>query len=101
LKAPAGQQIRWTIRAESQLEALHSYIAESNLTAADRQVAIVFHAVERLVDYPETGRPGRRLRTRELVISGTPYIVAYRIHHLHVEILAIIHGARRWPRSLE
>jgi hypothetical protein len=32
--------------------------------------------------------------TRELVISGTPFIVAYRIEKNEVRILAVLHAAR-------
>jgi toxin ParE1/3/4 len=35
--------------------------------------------------------------TRELVVTGTPYIVAYAVADQRVEVLAIIHGAQRWP----
>jgi plasmid stabilization system protein ParE len=40
------------------------------------------------------------LGTRELVVVGTPYIVAYRVSDLHVEILTIQHGAQLWPEEL-
>lgn len=44
------------------------------------------------------GRTGRVSDTRELVIAGTPYVVAYRItHQSEVQILAVLHGKRRWP----
>jgi plasmid stabilization system protein ParE len=91
--------IVWTSPASEQLADLHQYIAESNGPAADQQVAILFNATNNLSDFPEMGRPARRRGTRELVVSGTPYIVAYRIRLTVIEILAVIHGARRWPRS--
>ena len=43
------------------------------------------------------GRTGRVAGTRELVIA--PYVIAYRSRKSVIEILAIIHGARRWPDS--
>jgi len=58
---------------------------------------IVIRAVEQLSDFPEIGRPGRVAGTRELVIQSTPYIVAYRLRGRSVRILALLHGARRWP----
>jgi plasmid stabilization system protein ParE len=33
------------------------------------------------------------------VIASTPYIVAYRIKRNTIQILAILHGRRRWPGS--
>jgi toxin ParE1/3/4 len=35
--------------------------------------------------------------TRELVIRGTPFVVAYRVKKNEVWVLAVIHGARKWP----
>ncbi len=42
------------------------------------------------------GRGGRVPGTRELVISRTPYIV---VDADKVTILAILHGAQRWPEA--
>jgi toxin ParE1/3/4 len=92
-------QVNWTLPATEQLAALHDFVSESNLKAADNQVAIILNATSGLGDFPEKGRPGRRPGTRELVVPGTPYIVAYRVRNSIIEILAIIHGARRWPRN--
>jgi toxin ParE1/3/4 len=38
------------------------------------------------------GRPGRVSGTRELAISGTPYLAVYRVQNNRVEILRILHG---------
>jgi toxin ParE1/3/4 len=45
------------------------------------------------------GRPGRVKGTRELVIVGTPYIVAYRIKGDAVQVLRVLHGAQKWPQG--
>ena len=55
---------------------------------------------EKLDQYPELGRKGRIPATRELVITDTPFLVAYRIHKREVQLLAVLHGARRWPDRL-
>jgi len=38
--------------------------------------------------------------TRELVISRTPYIAAYRIDGDLVTIVRVLHGAQQWPKAL-
>ena len=57
-------------------------------------------AVRRLADHPRMGRPGRVKGTRELVISGTPYVIAYRVKRDAVVILRLLHGAQRWPPDM-
>jgi len=91
--------IVWTAPARAQLADLYAYISESSIDAADNQAAILLNATNSLTGFPGMGRPGRRRGTRELLVSGTPYIVAYRIRDSTIRILAVIHGARRWPRS--
>jgi len=56
--------------------------------------------VENLKQFPEMGRPGRIEGTRELVISRTPYIAAYRIAGDRVRILRLLHGAQQWPDEM-
>ncbi len=42
------------------------------------------------------GRIGRVARTRELIITRTPFILPYRIQGNQIEILAVVHAARPW-----
>ena len=78
------------------LTSIAEHIAQSNPAAALAMWDTIEEQVERLVDHPRSGRPGRVPETRELVVAGTPYIVIYRIGRT-VELLRIMHGARRWP----
>jgi toxin ParE1/3/4 len=89
----------WTTPAKAQLAGLHAYISQDNPDAADGQVELIVDATRNLAEFPEIGRDGRRSGTRELVIGRTPYIVVYRIRLASVRVLAVMHGARRWPRS--
>ncbi len=50
-----------------------------------------------LEPHPRAGRTGKVPGTRELVVSGTPYMLLYRIADGVVQILGVIHGARDWP----
>lgn len=45
------------------------------------------------------GRAGRVSGTRELVVSGTPYIVVYKAHRNVLRILRVLHGAMMWPEE--
>jgi toxin ParE1/3/4 len=92
--------IEWTEQAGSQLDQVHEYIALSNSEAvADRIVTRIVSRVEQLASFPLSGRRGRVPNTRELVISNTPFIAVYTIEKDRIVILAIYHGAQRWPES--
>jgi len=52
-----------------------------------------------LSDHPNAGRPGRVHGTRELVITDTPFILPYRVVRNTVQILRVLHGARKWPEQ--
>ena len=91
-------KVRWLSHAADDLERLHAYIAKDNPEAGASEVGEVVEAVKHLGDYPASGRPGRVPGTRELVISR--YIVAYRVKDGVVQILRILHAARKWPESL-
>lgn len=58
--------------------------------------AVIRAKVGALTTAPYVGGAGRMRSTRELVITGTPYVGAYRIMSEGVQILAVVHGARDW-----
>lgn len=93
-------KVRWTAPALFDLEAIGDFIAGDSPTAAVDTVTRVFEQVDRLREHPHLGRAGRIAGTRELVVAGTPFIVPYRLDSDAVEILAVFHGARRWPEGL-
>ena len=72
-------------RRATNLIAVSEYIALDNPEASARTVAAIVKAVENLKRFPAAGRPGRVPGTRELVVSGTPYIVPYRVRGNLVE----------------
>ena len=93
-------QIRWTEKADRNLDDVEAYIAQDNPEAALRKVLKVIRAVEQLLESPGLGRPGRVPGTRELVVGGTPFLVPYRARGEVIEILAVLHGAMKWPKRL-
>ena len=90
-------KIRWLDLAVDDLADIVDYIARDNPGAAKRIVSRLWSAVKSLSRQPEMGRPGRVHGTRELVVSNTPFIVPYRIVESEVQILRVLHGARKWP----
>jgi len=74
-------------------------VAQDNAAAEESLIERIFSAVEILAQYPQIGRDGRAKGTRELVIAGTPVVVAYRSRRSRVEALAVLHAARKWPEE--
>ena len=70
------------------------YIARDDPDAADRWTAELFDAVERLADFPESGRMVPELGARDVreLIFGA-YRVFYRLRSA-VEVLSVRHGSR-------
>ncbi len=90
-------KIIWSPTALGDLDRLQAYMAERDPAAAGRMHEAVFDSVEDLVRFPARGRPGRVPGTRELVAVGTPFVVPYRLEGQRIEIIAVLHGARRRP----
>lgn len=91
-------RLLWTKLASQDLEDIAQYIGQDSPAAAIRVVLEVMERTEStLVPHPATGRAGRLLGTRELVIASLPYVVAYQVRESHIEILRVLHTSRRWP----
>jgi toxin ParE1/3/4 len=93
-------RLEWSAYALADRTAIFDYIEAGSPRAAAAVDESILEQVKTLAQFPESGRPGRIEGTRELVISRTPYIVAYRITQNTVRILRVLHGARRWPDDM-
>src|SRR3990167_177626 len=89
--------VDWLEEALDDLEALRQYIAEENVTAANRIAKRIISAVDLLSEQPNIGRHGRVSGTRELVISETPFIIPYCVEKKTVQILRVFHSAMLLP----
>lgn len=94
------RRLEYAPRYFRRLEDIHERIAAENPTTASRMIERIRSVVARVAASPALGWPGRVAGTRELVISGTPYIVPYRVVGDVVQIITILHGAQRWPDRL-
>jgi toxin ParE1/3/4 len=91
-------RVRWTQLAADDLSSAYEFLVEQNRSAAGKLIDRILTAIEVLGRFPEMGRPGRVDGTRELVVA--PFIVAYRVTRTEVQILSILHAARKWPEKL-
>ncbi len=91
-------RVVWTRLARRDLEDVRDYL--DNDRAAQKIIKLILSGVVTLLEHPFMGKAGRVNRTRELVVSGTRYIAAYRVVHDSLEILRVLHGARKWPKRM-
>ena len=80
----------WSAEAIGDLEAPRAHIEENDPAAAQRVASRIVHDVEVLLSKNSAmGRSGRVPGTRELVISGTPFVVPYRLLGDSLQILRV------------
>lgn len=94
-----SKKIRWLRLALADLDELMVYIAKDNPEAATKVAGKIWETTRMLSNHPAMGKPGRLPGTREMVVTGTSYIVPYRVVANEVQILRILHGARKWPEK--
>jgi len=90
-------KIRWVHLALDDLREIDKYISKDSPATAKKLLTLIWETTQLLKEHPHIGRPGRVSGTRELVISGTPFIIPYRVASGEIQILRVIHGARNWP----
>lgn len=96
----SAMNVVWSARAIRHLIAIREFIEKGSEQNAAMMAGRILEAIEILATQPQMGRPGRLTGTRELVVSGTPYIVPYRVRRERLELLAVFDGRRQWPRRL-
>ena len=90
-------RLRWTTPAANDLYNIAQRVQEGSPSAATTVATALYDGCDSLRKFPHLGRKGRIEGTRELVFSGLPYIVVYRIRDQVVEVARIYHGAQDWP----
>jgi len=90
--------VRWTKPAADDLSHICDYTEERFGAAQARRVALaIYDSADSLKEMPHRGRKGRKPNTREMMVSGFPFVIIYRVGKEAVEIVRVLHGARQWP----
>lgn len=93
-------RVTYASAARRDLDAIVDYISLEDRAAAERVFYAISDSVSRLGDYPNMGHVGRVPDTRELSVTGLPYIVVYEVSAEAVTVLAVFHGARDLARAM-
>ncbi len=84
--------------AEDDLAEIWHYIAMDNTAAAEAWLVEIDEKISSLSDNPRAGRPRDDLLAGLRSFPMGNYLVFYRIHRNHVEVMRVIHGARNLDR---
>lgn len=91
--------VKWTRTALLNLDSAIEYIAEGRPMAAQSVGQKIWDSAIALAEHPGMGRPGRIPETRELVISGLPFILPYIEKDGVIVILRVMHTSMKWPNN--
>ena len=90
--------ILWSPQSLRDLDAIHEYIATDSKHYADLTVARIFSAVERLIQFPHSGRivPERdEPEIREIIVGR--FRVVYRVRNELLEVATVFSASRQFP----
>jgi len=94
-------QVQWTNKAKKRLEEIEAYLAQESPTAAKKVIlTIIKKTATQLSKYPDSGKPGRLMGTRELLFSDTPYLVVYTVRNNIITILTLFHTAQNFDTAV-
>lgn len=93
--------VHWTEAALADLEAIEAYVGRHSPQYARQVVERLFGRSERLADHPLSGPVVPEYRDEPLrEVLEAPYRIIYRVLDDQVDVLTVVHGARRLPRGL-
>lgn len=93
-------QLKFLDTALADLAALRAHIARENPAAAGRVAARIRARIGAVVENPWIAPEAPDiLGMRRLAVTGTPYLVFYRVVEARgrIEVLRVLHGAQQWP----
>lgn len=91
--------VAWTEAAAAHVESIRNYIACDSRRNAERFAERILQKGDSVGTLPEAGAIVPEYKSPKIreVFEGS-YRIIYRIYSDRVDILAVIHGARRLPR---
>jgi toxin ParE1/3/4 len=93
--------VHWTEAALTDLEAIEAYIARRSRQYALGVVERIFARSEQLATHPQSGPIVPEYQDNTLrELFENPYRIVYRVLEDRVDVVAIVHSARRMPRVL-
>lgn len=89
-------KVYWTDQAKAQLRTIHDYMASTSPDYARRMIDRLTRRSEQIGAFPQSGRvvPEFDIELVREILEG-PYRIIYTVRQERVDVLAVIHGARK------
>lgn len=92
--------VEWSEQAAAQLQAIRDYLARSSPGYAQTLAERIIQRTEMLADFPLLGAEVAEYGDESLrELLEHPYRLLYRVSAEQVQIVAVVHAARRLPRT--
>ena len=92
--------VDWSEQAAAQLQAIRDYLARSSPGYAQTLAERIVQRSETLADFPLLGAEVAEYGDESLrELFEHPYRILYRVSEQQVQIVAVVHSARRLPRT--
>lgn len=93
--------VHWTETAIKHLTSIYQYIAQDSPLYAQRVADKIICRSEQIAAFPQSGRRVPEYEASDIrEIIERPYRLIYRIKADQIDVLAVIHGAQRFPEQL-
>lgn len=89
-------RVIWSPQSMEDRKQVYAFISEYDSEAADAMDTLFETQAQRLLVYPELGRVGRVVGTRELVVHKH-YVLVYVQRTNFIGIAALLHTSRQYP----
>jgi toxin ParE1/3/4 len=86
--------------ADADMLAVWEYVARDNPSAADRLINRFTETFERIAQFPEACERYEHPKGEFRIGVVAPYLIFYKIVGYEVDIVRVLHGARRWEDLL-
>ena len=101
-RGPGAYRLRWSRRAEADLEAIADYIAADDPVAAARWVEKLLERARKAALLPFAGRVVPEFKRDDLrEVFVRTYRIVYRIREDEVQVIVVFEGHRLFPADVD
>jgi len=90
------KRIGWSLGAQRDLRTIAQFYNQLDAALSDRLIQEVEQATRILIDYPQMGPPVAESALRRWRVTGTPFLLFYRVSGSTVRILKVLDARSDW-----